>query len=114
MKRCIRLTLPLAAGLVALALPANATALQNDKPPAKRENFTVAGHKAFVIVSPGVPTTKPKRWVWYAPTLGKGLPGGAEKWMFDRFHRAGIAREQGWLHAAGATNSNAPWGGVSR
>jgi len=29
-------------------------------------------------------------WVWYAPTL-RGLPGGAEKWMFERFLKAGIA-----------------------
>ncbi len=30
-------------------------------------------------------------WVWYAPTLGRGLPGGAEQWMFERLHHAGIA-----------------------
>ena len=29
-------------------------------------------------------------WVWYAPTL-RGLPGEAEKWMFERFLKAGIA-----------------------
>ena len=29
-------------------------------------------------------------WVWYAPTL-RGLPGGAEKWMFERFLKEGIA-----------------------
>ena len=80
-----------AAVLAVLVLPATAAQPQNGKAPAKRENFTVAGHKAFVILPTAAPTDKPMRWVWYAPTLGRGLPGGAEKWMFDRFHRAGIA-----------------------
>ncbi len=62
----------------------------SDPPPATRQNFSVAGHKAFLIPPPNAPTDKPRPWVLYAPTLGRGLPGGAEKWMFDRFHRAGI------------------------
>jgi len=64
---------------------------QNNQVQPKRENFTVAGHKAFVIIPSNAPTDRPIPWVWYAPTLGRGLPGGAEKWMFERFHRFGIA-----------------------
>lgn len=55
-----------------------------------RENFEVAGRPAFVMLPKQI-KKKPIPWVWYAPTLGKNLPGGAEKWMFDRFHQAGIA-----------------------
>lgn len=58
----------------------------------ERESFLVAEHKAFVIEPPtGSRVKGPMPWVWYAPTLGKGLPGGAEKWMFDRLHAEGIA-----------------------
>ncbi len=57
---------------------------------AVRENFFVAGHDAFVILPTKAPTDRPMRWVWYAPTL-RGLPGEAEKWMFDQFDEAGIA-----------------------
>lgn len=53
------------------------------------ESWMLEGHEAFVI-----PPTKKLEgatpWVWYGPTLG-GLPGGAEKWMFERFTAAGIA-----------------------
>ena len=31
---------------------------------------------------------QPVPWVWYAPTL-RGLPGQAERWMFERFLKAG-------------------------
>ncbi len=71
-----------------LAYTAAAAAASDDQ--AKRENFTVAGHNAFVILPPKPPADKPMRWVWYAPTL-PGLPGDAERWVFDRFHAAGIA-----------------------
>lgn len=71
--------------------PATAAEPQNDAAPAEREDFTVAGHRAFLIAAPRAPKGKPTPWVWYAPTLGRGLPGDAEKWMFGRFHRAGIA-----------------------
>lgn len=60
--------------------------------PSVRENFKVGGRPAFIIMPPkSQRVAGPTPWVWYAPTLGKGLPGGAEKWMFERFHRAGIA-----------------------
>jgi len=52
--------------------------------------FTVRGHAAFIIHPPKPETTRRIPWVWYAPTL-PGLPGAEEKWMFDRFTRAGIA-----------------------
>jgi pimeloyl-ACP methyl ester carboxylesterase len=81
----------LAAGLLVVSVPAAAAPPQSDKPQARRENFTVAGYQAFVILPPGAPKVKSRRWVWYAPTIGRGLPGGAEKWMFDRFHQADIA-----------------------
>jgi len=55
------------------------------------EVFAIEGHTAFLI-SPKTKLAdgKPTPWVWYAPTL-RGLPGGAEKWMFERFLKAGIA-----------------------
>lgn len=57
-----------------------------------RRNFEVAGRPAFVMMPTGAtPKDRPIPWIWYAPTLGKNLPGGAEKWMFDKFHTAGIA-----------------------
>ena len=58
--------------------------------PFPSEVFAIEGQKAFLIQ----PDTKPAKgampWVWYAPTL-RGLPGEAEKWMFERFLKAGIA-----------------------
>ena len=54
------------------------------------EVFVIEGRTAFLI-QPDVKSPKePVPWVWYAPTL-RGLPGGAEKWMFERFLKAGIA-----------------------
>jgi endonuclease/exonuclease/phosphatase family metal-dependent hydrolase len=55
-----------------------------------RQEFLVDGRPAFIIA----PTKKlpgPTPWVLYAPTLGKGLPGGAEQWMFRQWLDAGIA-----------------------
>ena len=55
------------------------------------EVFSVQGHTAFLIL-PDAKLVRDKQmpWVWYAPTL-RGLPGRAEKWMFERFLKAGIA-----------------------
>ncbi|MDC0325802.1 prolyl oligopeptidase family serine peptidase [bacterium] len=64
---------------------------QDEDALASRENFMIADHRAFVMLSPHAPTNQTKPWVWYAPTLGNGLPGVSEKWMFDQFHQAGIA-----------------------
>ena len=53
------------------------------------EVFAIEGRTTF-LVQPDVKSPKePMPWVWYAPTL-RGLPGGAEKWMFERFLQAGI------------------------
>ena len=52
--------------------------------------FAIDGHTAFLIQPDTKPANKAMPWVWYAPTL-HGLPGGAEKWMFERFLKAGIA-----------------------
>jgi len=60
------------------------------KLPIKGEVFTVEERTAFLILPDKDRSSGPIPWVWYAPTL-KGLPGGAEKWMFDRFLEQGIA-----------------------
>ena len=82
------------AGTVLLALAGATVWAEPAQPPVKKlplpgEVFTVAGRTAFLIeakVEPG----QPKRWVWYAPTL-PNLPGPEERWMFERFTRAGIS-----------------------
>lgn len=56
----------------------------------RRERFSVAGRPAFVIW-PTKPSAKPVPWVMYAPTLGEGLPGQAEAWMFRQLLAAGVA-----------------------
>lgn len=57
-----------------------------------RENFTLNGLSAFVIV-PNTPAPG-KPWIAYAPAVG-GLPNwtgsGEEKWMMDQYFAAGIA-----------------------
>ncbi|MCA9086364.1 MAG: alpha/beta hydrolase [Planctomycetaceae bacterium] len=66
-----------------------------DEVPAKKlplpgEVFSVDSHVAFLIASESNSARADRPWVWYAPTL-PNLPGGAEKWMFERFQKAGIA-----------------------
>jgi len=58
--------------------------------PLPGEAFLVQGRTAFVILPSANPAAGPIPWVWYAPTL-PGLPSDAEKWMFERFTRAGVA-----------------------
>ena len=54
------------------------------------EVFAIERRTAFLI-QPDVKSPKEHMpWVWYAPTL-RGLPGGAEMWMFERFLKASIA-----------------------
>ena len=53
------------------------------------EVFAIEGRTAFLILPDTKPAEGAMPWVWYAPTL-RGLPGGAEKWMFERFLKAGI------------------------
>ncbi len=50
--------------------------------------FRLQGREAFVILPEK--KSNPVPWVWYAPTL-PGLPGKEERWMFERFLKAGIA-----------------------
>ena len=52
--------------------------------------FSVAGHRAFVIFPSWVETDGPQGWVWYAPTL-PGLPAAEEQWMLQQFLDAGLA-----------------------
>jgi len=58
--------------------------------PLPGEVFLVAGRTAFIVPGNIDGGDKAKPWVWYAPTLPR-LPGGAERWMFERFRDAGIA-----------------------
>lgn len=52
--------------------------------------FLVENRVAFVIEPPESRPDTPRRWVWYAPTL-PNLPGPEERWMFERFLKAGMA-----------------------
>jgi len=56
--------------------------------PMPGEVFPVDGRQAFILMPDKI--SDPVPWVWYAPTL-PGLPGVEEKWMFERFLKAGIA-----------------------
>jgi len=58
--------------------------------PLKGEVFLIQEHTAFLILPKQPQAGKPIPWVWYAPTL-RGLPSNSEKWMFERFLKAGIA-----------------------
>ncbi|MFN3168249.1 MAG: alpha/beta hydrolase family protein [Phycisphaeraceae bacterium] len=65
--------------------------LAEDDPPT-RDTFELDGHRAFVLApNQSAQTDTGKPWVWYAPTLGKRLPGPEEGWMFERLHAKGIA-----------------------
>ena len=58
--------------------------------PLKGEVLTIDECTAFLILPEKPKADQPIPWVWYAPTL-PGLPANSEKWMFDRFLKAGIA-----------------------
>ena len=58
--------------------------------PLKGEVFLIRERTAFLILPEKHKTNQPIPWVWYAPTL-PGLPASSEKWMFERFLKAGIA-----------------------
>ena len=77
--------------LLSCAAPCSADSVpQKSGLPFPGETLAVSGKQAFLIPSPHAPTNGPKPWVLYAPTLN-GLPGAAEKWMFQRFLDSGIA-----------------------
>ena len=79
-----------AALLPASLAPRHLGAAPQKSLPLQGEVFLVQGRTAFVIPPQVKPANRPVPWVWYAPTL-PGLPGDAEKWMFERFTQAGIA-----------------------
>lgn len=91
MKRPLRIT-PLLAILSVIHAPLSAAdaRVAGKVLPLPGETFSVDGHQAFLIPAAKPAATGPTPWVWYAPTL-PGLPGEAEKWMFERFTAAGIA-----------------------
>ena len=60
------------------------------KLPLPGEVFRVEGRSAFVIPPDKKPSEGATPWVWYAPTF-PNLPGTEERWMFERFTKAGIA-----------------------
>lgn len=64
--------------------------LPEKKLPITGELFQVAGQPAFIIPPARKLTSASIPWVWYAPTL-RSLPGPEERWMFERFTKAGIA-----------------------
>jgi len=82
---------PIAAAVALLvALPRSAAA-----PPGRLvlagDAFVVADRPAFLFAPAGAPAPAGRRpWVLYAPTL-PAYPDEAERWMHERFTRAGIA-----------------------
>ncbi len=56
-----------------------------------RTNIMVNDHRAFTIIPADLDPDEQMPWVWYAPTLGNGLPGQHEIWMFNRLYANGIA-----------------------
>lgn len=60
------------------------------KLPLPGEVWRVDCRTAFLIPATEPPVGRPKPWVWYAPTLPP-YPGDAERWMFERFIRSGVA-----------------------
>jgi len=67
------------------------------KLPLEGETILLDGSVAFIIPVEDQPQSAVgqaqrmvKPWVWYAPTL-PNLPGSEERWMFERFVKAGVA-----------------------
>jgi len=59
--------------------------------PIPGESFQLEDREAFII-RPSAKNAGDRRqpWIWYAPTL-PGLPDQEERWMFERWIKAGIA-----------------------
>ena len=80
--------------VVLLVRAAEAQTIQAASPekklPMPGEVFQVEGRTAFVIPPNKKSSDDSTPWVWYAPTL-PNLPGTEERWMFERFTKAGIA-----------------------
>ncbi|MFM7752751.1 MAG: alpha/beta hydrolase family protein [Opitutaceae bacterium] len=74
-----------------VALARGGEAAPEKRLPLPGEMWRIDGHTAFLIpAAEPPPAGRPKPWVWYAPTLPP-YPGDAERWMFERFTRAGVA-----------------------
>ena len=56
----------------------------------KAQEFTLRGHRAFVILPPEIKAASAQPWIWYAPTL-PGLPSLEEEIMVKQFLDAGLA-----------------------
>lgn len=85
--RLLVLALFISAGVT---LSRGGEATPEKKLPLPGEVWRIDGHTAFLIPAGEPPAGRPKPWVWYAPTLPP-YPGEAERWMFERFTRAGLA-----------------------
>ena len=56
------------------------------------EVFSVAGHKAFLVLATNRMAGGAAPWVWYAPVQGNSdKPGGHLTWMIEKFLNAGIS-----------------------
>lgn len=92
MKITTRIVAMLSVVLLARATEAQTipAASPEKKLPMPGEVFQVEGRTAFVIPPNKKSSDDSTPWVWYAPTL-PNLPGTEERWMFERFTKAGIA-----------------------
>ena len=80
-----------ALALLGLAVsPRAAEAPARKQLPLPGDVWRLGSHEVFLIPAAEPPAGRPRPWVWYAPTLPP-YPGEAERWMFERFTRAGIA-----------------------
>jgi pimeloyl-ACP methyl ester carboxylesterase len=84
------ITLAIALLLLLLSHEALLADAPDKKLPMAGEVFLVQGRTAFIIPAAKVAVGSAVPWVWYAPTL-PNLPGGSEKWMFEKFTNTGIA-----------------------
>lgn len=92
MKLSKRITVALVVVLFTHVAKAQTTATSSQEKvlPLPGDVFLVEKCTAFVISPDKKTSDGPTPWVWYAPTL-PGLPGTEERWMFERFKKAGIA-----------------------
>lgn len=92
MKHSLRIAISLCFVLLADNVNAQTTATNAAEKvlPLPGDVFLVEKCTAFVISPDKKSSDGPTPWVWYAPTL-PSLPGTEERWMFERFKKAGIA-----------------------
>ncbi len=90
MKRLQRFFVVVVMMALVLQLPMASADEQPRALPLSGEAFTIAGRPAFLIPGKQGTQLSGKAWVWYAPTL-PGLPGSAERWMFEHFINRGIS-----------------------